>query len=203
MNLVVFSSEKMIANEAAFINELFSKGMQHFQLRKPNLDFQSQIDFLEQIDSIHHPKIIIHQHYELLTEFDLKGIHIKSMERCQYSKENLYLLKQIVDKCEKMLITGFHDVKEASKNMEIYDMAFLSPVFDSISKQGYLGNSQMLTLPKMTKPLYALGGIDASKISEIVKAGYQGVGVLGSIWNSENPMASFEKIQQTCHQYAT
>jgi thiamine-phosphate pyrophosphorylase len=85
-------------------------------------------------------------------------------------------------------------------------MAFLSPVFDSISKQGYKSNfSDRLNKFIQFKPelmaaikgkkIIALGGIDEDKIEMVRKVGFAGAAVLGAIWNNKNPLDKFLKIQ--------
>jgi thiamine-phosphate pyrophosphorylase len=36
-----------------------------------------------------------------------------------------------------------------------------------------------------------MGGVDLSTISEIFKLGFKGIGVLGGVWNRQNPLQSF------------
>src|ERR1700746_3780497 len=73
----------------------------------------------------------------------------------------------------------FHSIEEMEKNNKKYEYAFLSPVFDSISKEGYKSKFDLnelkssLLFRKETKgEVYALGGIDEDKIEIINELGF-------------------------------
>ena len=83
-----------------------------------------------------------------------------------------------------------------------YDYVFLSPVFDSISKSKYQGKFKdqnfNVFLKKVKQKVYALGGIDASKIDKVKRMDFQGVALHGAIWESENPLITFNEIKEKC-----
>jgi thiamine-phosphate pyrophosphorylase len=123
------------------------------------------------------------------------------------SGETEYFVQQIHPKYRARVVAHsgflkFHSVEELEANGKNFVYAFLSPVFDSISKPGYKSN---FDLPALSPALHAmknkgqkiiaLGGIDVNKIETVRKAGFSGVGLLGSIWQSENPVATFKQIQ--------
>lgn len=72
---------------------------------------------------------------------------------------------------------------------------FLSPIFDSISKQGYLaafdiGSDEGKTklrdaISKATVPVYALGGVTVDKIPMLESLGFSGAAFLGEVWSKE------------------
>ena len=43
-------------------------------------------------------------------------------------------------------------------------------------------------------PIIGLGGINEENIAMVKKSGFDGVALLGAIWESENPIAAFGKI---------
>ena len=87
---------------------------------------------------------------------------------------------------------------------------FLSPIFNSISKRGYHSkfNLQELSifLKKYNSSLIsknlgvaiALGGIDEEKIEIVRELGFSGVGVLGAIWESNDPIEKFVRLKILC-----
>ena len=88
--------------------------------------------------------------------------------------------------------------------------AFLSPVFDSISKQGYKSNfsDRMNKFTKLKpelmaaikgKKMIALGGVDEDKIELVRKVGFAGAAIVGAIWNSKNPIDKFLRIRNICY----
>ncbi|GHV12504.1 thiamine phosphate synthase [Fibrobacterales bacterium] len=88
--------------------------------------------------------------------------------------------------------------------VENRDMILLSPVFDSISKEGYKskfsreelknGIADWRKLNKTTK-IYALGGVDDENIKELPELGFDGAAILGAVWNYADPLGAFSKIR--------
>ena len=80
--------------------------------------------------------------------------------------------------------TSVHGWEEFAALPEGLAYAFISPLFDSISKRGYLANTGLLTIPKKVLPCrpVGLGGISAENIGEMVTCGWTGAAVLGWIW---------------------
>jgi thiamine monophosphate synthase len=74
--------------------------------------------------------------------------------------------------------------------------AFISPLFDSISKQGYGANPALLQQPAGDLPCMpiGLGGIGAGTIGEMIRTGWKGAAVLGWIW--EKPSAAVRRYEQ-------
>lgn len=94
----------------------------------------------------------------------------------------------------------FHSIKELEGCNEKYDYAFLSPIFNSISKAGYKSNYDLRVIKGFLKnrneKIIALGGIDEDKIDAVKNLGFQGIALLGAIWQSENPVEKFKRIKE-------
>ncbi len=83
---------------------------------------------------------------------------------------------------------------------------FLSPVFDSISKEGYASAFDLAEaqgfLQKLAKrpghrpSVLALGGIESGNIAAVQQAGFAGAAVLGSVWGSADPVAAWQQVAQ-------
>ncbi|MCL2260086.1 MAG: thiamine phosphate synthase [Fibromonadales bacterium] len=82
------------------------------------------------------------------------------------------------------------------------EICFLSPIFDSISKQGYKAKYSKEELregiaawkKKHSQKLFALGGVEASNIAELAELGFDGAAVLGAVWYSSDPVGALEEI---------
>jgi len=75
------------------------------------------------------------------------------------------------------------------------EYVFLSPLFDSISKPGYLADEGLIRRPEGVTPckLIGLGGIDHHTISQVMDHGWDGAAVLGYIW--EQPEMAVERFK--------
>ncbi|MBN8855034.1 MAG: hypothetical protein BGO55_25505 [Sphingobacteriales bacterium 50-39] len=75
------------------------------------------------------------------------------------------------------------------------EYVFLSPLFDSISKPGYMAGAGLLKRPKGVTPckLIGLGGIGQHTIGQVIDHGWDGAAVLGYIW--EKPELAVERFK--------
>jgi len=94
----------------------------------------------------------------------------------------------------------FHSLDELKRYDGKYEYAFLSPVFDSISKKGYKSGFDLSEtgLHVRGKKIVALGGVDESKIETCRGLGFCGIAVLGAVWQSADPLGTFLRIKEKC-----
>ncbi|MCH2225581.1 MAG: thiamine phosphate synthase [Crocinitomicaceae bacterium] len=191
--IVVIASENYIPNEFDILRELFEQGLTHFHLRKPEKSIEEYRKYLDKIDKKYHSRIVLHQYHELRQEFDLKGIHLQEQTRREVGTD-LESFVEIIKRSGFSVSSSFHELKELKECSAKFDYHLLSPVFSSISKQGYEGRG--FDVNSIDKGIIGMGGINASTVKATIKLGYKGVGVLGGIWNDENPIKSFLAIKK-------
>jgi thiamine-phosphate pyrophosphorylase len=186
--LIVITLEQNHPKEIETITSLFELGLQRLHVRKPNANTEELREYIQCIPKHFHKIIVIHSHYELTKEFNLKGIHLTEKARELKSKGNQY----------KIVSTSFHTTKDILKSRRKYEYVFLSPVFDSISKQGYKSNFKLEDLKSFLKSnknkVIALGGINQQNINQAKEMGFSGAAVLGYIWGSKNPIENYKKL---------
>jgi len=202
MRLIVFSNPTMLDREVETIHALFEAGMERFHLRKPDWDRKAYKSFLHHIDVKYHPKISIHAHHDLIADFNLGGIHFTERHRESLSPE---LIRER-NKGNLLMSTSFHQLAQLAKWEDLFDYAFLSPIFNSISKQGYDGVfKDGVTLPKgHQQKLIGLGGIRADNVVKVVEMGFDGIAVLGAIWQTPQlAVESFKALQKVMKQVST
>ncbi len=197
MKLIVISSPENLLQEAQLINQLFEAGMSCFHLRKPEINADAINDLIQQIHPGHHPKIALHQHHFLVGKNSIKRLHFTETMRNKTKKEELQQLKEQ----GFTLSTSIHQV-EMIPEQKHFDYVFLSPVFNSISKVGYIGFADAsFTIQKTeSRPeVIALGGIDASNIHQLKTMDFDGAAVLGAIWQKpEKAVSNFKTLQAIC-----
>lgn len=96
--------------------------------------------------------------------------------------------------------TSLHALPDVAADWRELDYAFLSPLFDSISKVGYAAaafdpDELAAALRAARMPVYALGGITPQRLPHVRRLGFAGVGVLGSVWASDDPVAALREFQ--------
>jgi len=202
MEVVVVSNPKKDDREIPSVVKMFKDGLKTFHLRKSNYSRKGFEAFINEIPHKYHNKIVIHDYYSLAKKYDLKGIHVtrkfrkkkfKTWVKIKYLK--MYNNKLTVSK-------SFHSISKLQNAEYGYDYVFLSPTFDSISKSNHTSQfsprliKRILEDTKMT--VYALGGVDASKIELAKELGFKGIGLLGSIWNSDkDPFEAYKDVLDT------
>ena len=86
-------------------------------------------------------------------------------------------------------------------NLGIYEYVFLSPIYDSICKQGYVSRFTTGELQEAHKTgvintkVIALGGMTASRIGEIKKYGFGGAAFLGYLFESTSSKELNNKLR--------
>lgn len=202
--LLVITPPKEIPCETEQVIKLFENGLKTLHLRKPGADADQIIQYLEQIPYEFHPRIVLHSHYFLNKTFHLKGIHLNSIQKEDKTLLNTALPAQDIRGIPQTISCSCHSIEEVETIHPIFNYAFLSPIFDSISKSGYTStfSAEDLThLPLAVKKRgIALGGCNERNMEKIKMMGFQGAAVLGAIWNCSSPIEAFinlKKVIQT------
>jgi thiamine-phosphate pyrophosphorylase len=192
VKIAVITSAVRFDGEAQLINELFDSGMDLLHLRKPNLEKMEYSLLLGQIEVKYHHQIVLHAYHELAADFGIRRLHYPEFLR---KNQQRGILRE--KHPDKVLSTSIHSLDEIDLVQE-FDYAFIGPIFDSYSKPDYQGiGIENLQLPQKTNTqLFALGGIDINNINSLKLLGFDGVGLLGWLWNNlANAVANFKQIK--------
>ena len=198
--LIVITSEQDLPNEAKLVNNLFEVGLEVLHFRKPNKSFEEHCMYLNQIEPKYHNRIVVHYFHELINKYNLKGIHFQEQKRRDYIDNPGHYFKPL-NMFGKTISSSFHEIDELNDCDFEFDYHLLSPVFSSISKQDYEGRG--FDVNHIDKFIVGMGGINAKTIPEACKLGFKGVGVLGGVWNTDNPVESFMELKQVYEQTTT
>jgi len=198
--LIAISSPTPLADEATIINALFDEGLETLHLRKPDLEADEMKKLIEHVKPQFHHRIALHQHHEMAGDLGINRLHFTEGKRKEMNVGELARLKG----SDNMLSTSIHRTESYRNLSSYFDYAFFGPVFNSISKQGYVSTLSdgfvfpvRLNLPKVI----ALGGIDASNIQRARDMKFDGVAVLGAIWKKpDEGIAQFKLIQKAWKQ---
>ena len=213
MKLIVIANPIHFDQEIFLLIKMFEQGLAYFHLRKPEYSKNEIEKYIQSIPSIYYNKMVLHSHFELANKYQLKGIHLNSKSSLSEVERETY----------SHLSYSCHTLEEVAKCEKSYDYIFLSPIFDSISKNGYKSHIDIKKIkpffkaisstypsisPKIGKnknEIIALGGIDIAQISQAMELGFNGVAVLGSLWcgflkdrNIEKCLEKFNLLKAEC-----
>ena len=178
MRLIVITTDILFEGESFILNKLFEAGMPLLHLRKPLTTKSEMEKLLMQIKEEYYDRIVLHDHFELVRSFPLKGVHLNKRNPIRPNIK----LSSVSCSC--------HSLENVQSAMENHDYLFLSPIFDSISKSGYehAFTSEQLMKAKsqglINEKVIALGGIDEQTITIAAGYGFGGVAVLGALWGN-------------------
>jgi thiamine-phosphate pyrophosphorylase len=191
--MFVISNPIAITNEIKLIHSLFEEGLDLFHIRKPDYSQIEMISLLAQIDSEFHPQLVLHSHHHLIEEFQINRIHFPEKTRNNISLD-AYTSMDI------HLSTSTHSIADFNALAPEFEYAFLSPVYPSISKPHYFPQAELLATVKhrtnTRTQLVALGGISREKTLKTLVNGFDAIALLGTIWNTENPIKNFKSCQK-------
>jgi len=176
MKIIIITLPDFFEREAFFINKFFADGLETLHLRKPKARFSDYERLIQQIDSYYHNRIVVHDYFELALKYSLKGVHLNS--------RNPKKPEGFLGTVSKSL----HSSLEVESEKDKFDYVSLSPIFDSISKQGYNSKFSIQELKKLKNKgviddkVYALGGVTFENLSIVESLGFGGAMILGAAW---------------------
>lgn len=196
MKLIVITSPHPVPYEAQRIRELFDCGIDTLHLRKPGASAADCARLLDALPGECLRRIVVHDHFQLCRDYGLGGIHL--------NRRNPTVPPFIAAaRCGKTSACGSetppatiptvsascHSIAEAAAKKADADYVFLSPIFDSISKQGYQAAYSDDALSEaadggiIDSRVIALGGITAERMPMLRRWHFGGAAFLGDVWN--------------------
>ncbi len=163
--------------EHQILNALFDEGLEILHLRKPNTEPVYSERLLTLINENYRKRIVVHDHFYLKNEYNLKGIHLNNRN------------PDLPAKYKGHISCSCHTTEEVMTHKKICDYVFLSPIFDSISKENYSAHFSKSMLRDLSqkkvidKKVIALGGVELHNLAEVKDLGFGGAVILGDIWN--------------------
>ncbi|MGH2665159.1 thiamine phosphate synthase [Flavobacterium sp.] len=198
--MIVITNPTPVENEINIIHSLFSEGLTLLHIRKPDYPEIELKLFLSQIGLKFRNRLVLHQHHHLANEFKINRLHFSESDRGKRIPSTNRILNPFSHK-KLILSTSTHSIEDFNTLDTVFEYAFLSPVFSSISKKDYTSkldfSMEIKSRTNRKTKLVALGGIQFENIEQAIAFGFDNVALLGTVWNSNNPIENFKLCQQT------
>ncbi|CAM3568854.1 thiamine monophosphate synthase [Flavobacterium saliperosum S13] len=192
--MIVITNPIAVANEISLIHSLFAEGLSLLHIRKPDFSEAEMKTFLSAIGWEVANRLVLHSHHHLGNEYGINRFHLSKAQR------NTTFIKS-----DGIYSASTHSIKEFNDLNQNFQHAFLSPIYKSISKTDYDSKiNHFQTLEQRTNfatKLVALGGLSSENIQETLENGFDEIALLGTVWNSKNPLENFKKCQQIVHSF--
>ncbi len=193
MKLIVITPPHSIANEPERITALFEEGLEILHLRKPAAMSHEIECLLKQLSPTYYSRIVLHDHFQLANTYGLKGIHL--------NRRNPHPPCDFVGS----ISCSCHSIAEVEQHKPLCNYVFLSPIYNSISKEGYLSaySDEILKQAHISgiidNKVCALGGISLIHLPQVHAWGFGGAAILGDLWEkkAENFILHFKELKET------
>lgn len=169
--------------EMDIIRSFFMNEDALFHLRRYDWGEGQVTDFLSQFTKGELEKIVLNHHHFLATELGINRLHFSEQDRSEIEEEKL---QRFAD-AGFILSTSVHELETFNKLPACFTYVFLSPVFDSISKEGYKAVNFDLSHRRKDIQLIGLGGITKDNYKNVFEMGFDGVAFLGGVWSESKP----------------
>ena len=182
MEIIVVTRADYFDGEAELINLHFENEMEALHIRKPENDSNKFRELMINVNPAYYDRIAIHQHHQLADEYGLKRLHFPERQRKLTAKKELGNYK----KEGFTLSSSIHDLNDLA-DLKLFDYVFYGPVFNSISKPGYLSKLSTdfrLPLRETTTKIIAIGGITFDLVEKIEEMDFDGAAICGAAWPS-------------------
>jgi thiamine-phosphate pyrophosphorylase len=162
-------------------------GCRWLSVREKDLPPDEQILLARSLLPLAHAKgakLMLHGEASLAKDAGADGVHLPS-------GSELAAARALIGR-EKLLGVSIHTVTEAEAiDPSCVDYVLAGPAFETASKPGYgpeIGRKGLAEIARAARvPVLAIGGINASRVGELVAAGAAGVAVMGGVMRASDP----------------
>jgi thiamine-phosphate pyrophosphorylase len=198
--LAVITLPGFIPGEADLLEGMLEAGLKKLHIRKPGAEDDDKAEMLERLAPRWASRLVLHGSAELARQYGIAQVHGsveltngkgKSGGGPSVGASNGGGLV-----AGPAISTSVHSWEEFEALPAGLAYAFISPLFDSISKPGYRANMALLGQPEGSLPCLpvGLGGIGADTIREMISRKWKGAAVLGWVW--EEPGGAVRRYEQ-------
>ncbi|ACU58120.1 thiamine phosphate synthase [Chitinophaga pinensis] len=191
-----------LPEETLYWQQLLDEGADSILLRKPGWSAADYEQLLLAADASCYSKLMIAGHPALCEKYGLQGIHFSENAGSLLTAADIATYRQQ----GWLLSTSVHTTAALQTADVHWGQQLLAPIFDSISKPGH--NSLFREDFKLSKGAYqgkvlALGGIDHNTAIKARNMQFDGIALLGAIWQQPaTAISRFRHIRKLWHNTA-
>lgn len=189
MRIILITQPRFFEGEAEMVNIMFARGLRILHLRKPQASREDMERFVRLISPDYRDRVVVHTHYDLIPQYGLRGAHLGANRPA--------LTAEISTLCSQSY--SCHTFAEVMAQKAHCEYVFLSPIFNSISKQGYKSAFTLSDLEEAHRrtvidhQVVALGGVTPDKLPLLRSLGFGGAALLGDVWEKADPIKRLQE----------
>lgn len=173
---IVITMPAFIDAEAERIVRLLCSGVTLVHIRKPVAEYDEVERLVCSVPAEWRGRLVLHDHFSLAQRYSLYGVHL--------NRRN----PQPPAGWKGCVSRSCHSLDEVVRYKDACDYLSLSPIFDSISKQGYRSAFTQDDICSavsdgiIDSKVYALGGVTFAALPALKALGFGGAMMLGDAW---------------------
>lgn len=200
MKLIVITPTNDVPDETSLITKMFESGLMTLHVRKPKKSTRQMKDYIGEIPSIFHNRIVLHYHHDLVYKFGLKGIHLSEVHLSKHWKYwfvRLRLKMRFADTSKSRSYSRLQQVY--NKEERDYSYYLLGTMFNRMTGDlysGYYEEGVKAANQKSGKNLVARGGCILNSVQRAYQYGFYGIAYNNFLWGDSEPFFQFLKVLQ-------
>lgn len=194
--LVTHRQQTALDDYLHFVETCTKAGVTSVQLREKGASADFLFHFALQLKALLSPlhiPLIINDHVDLALAVDAAGVHLGNSDTCPLKARKQLGHHRIIG----LSLESMTDCLTA--NQADVDYVAASAVFPTANKSNirrHWGIDGLRKLARQSRhPLIAIGGINESNLSAVMKAGAQGAAMIDAIHNAANPVAAIQMLR--------
>jgi thiamine-phosphate pyrophosphorylase len=169
------------------VRAALAAGCRWVSLREKDLPEDDQMALagaLLRIAQSHHAALTLHGEATLARACRMDGVHLPA-------GSDPVAARKLLGR-DKLVGVSLHTVTEAEAiDPDIVDYAIAGPAFETPSKPGYgpeIGHKGLAEIINAARvPVLAIGGLNATRVAEVLATGVSGIAVMGAIMRASDP----------------
>lgn len=174
---IIITKPAFFDGEAAMITQFLRQGTADLlHIRKPGAAKEDIERLLREIPEDCRSRLVLHDHHYLAVKYHLYGVHLNSRNPLPPKD------------WRGSVSRSCHSLEEVMEWKERCAYVSLSPIFDSVSKVGYLSAftpddiAAAVQRGIIDHKVLALGGVTFNRLREVQNMGFGGAMILGDAW---------------------
>ena len=143
MRTVVITDPEFLPGETQAVTALLEAGAWRVHVRKPGADAAEVEALLEKLPELYRQRISLHDCHELAARYGVGGVHLNARNPLPPQEFT------------GMVSRSCHSFEELAEYAPVCDYMFLSPIFDSISKKGYVSRFPLEEIRRIYEEYYS------------------------------------------------
>lgn len=177
MKLILMTRPEFFIEEHQILTALFDEGLETLHLRKPYTEPIFSERLVSLIPKVYRKNIVVHDHFYLVGEYGLKGIHLNQRN------------STLPNNYKGSISCSCSTSEELEARDKFCNYLFLSPLFDNNDNQAFSAHftpqllRQMSQQKQINKRVMAFGNVGLDNVPLLREYAFGGAVVFGDIWN--------------------